>query len=261
MTTESEHEKIVKTPNQAIDVQVISRAAAILKAIGESPNGVSLSQIAKITGLSRSTIHRIVVALSRQEYVRSARDGYKLGPALLRLANMNRSNFEIEAHPYLAQLSLELRETVDLSELTGQTITFMDQVIAQRRLRAVSGIGTTFPLYCTAPGKAILAAMDPVEAKSLLPARLERLTPSTPTTWMALEEEFKTIRETGIAFDREEHTLGICAVGKAIQMRNNQWFAVSVPLPVQRFYEQEERLANALTRSVEAIIEAMNIDD
>jgi DNA-binding IclR family transcriptional regulator len=244
-----------------IDVQVISRAASILKSIGESPSGTSLSQIAQKTGLSRSTIHRIVVALSRQEYVRTARDGYRLGPALIRLANMSRSSFQIDAHPYLVQLSLKLRETVDLSELTRQSITFIDQVIAQRRLRAVSSIGTTFPLYCTAPGKAILAAMDPVDARSLLPARLERLTPSTLTTWTALEEEFKTIRKTGIAFDREEHTLGICAVGKAIQASDKRWFAVSVPLPAQRFYEHEERLAKALTASVQEIIDATEVDD
>jgi DNA-binding IclR family transcriptional regulator len=256
MTTTNEQEKTPKAPNQSIDVQSISRAAAILEAIGESSKGISLSQIALITGLSRSTVHRIVVALSRQEFVRTARDGYKLGPALLRLASLNRSSFEIDAHPFLVQLSLELRETVDLSAMTGQTITFVDQVIAQRRLRAVSGIGTTFPLYCTAPGKAILAAMEPSAAKALLPAHLERLTPSTPTTWSALEEEFETIRKTGIAFDREEHTLGICAVGKAIRTKNDHWFAVSVPLPSQRFYEQEQRLAEALTKSVESIIDA-----
>jgi DNA-binding IclR family transcriptional regulator len=74
---------------------------------------------------------------------------------------MNRSSFQIDAHPHLVQLSLDLRKTVDLSELTGQTLTFIDQVIAQRRLRTVFGVGTTFPLYSPAPSKAILAAMDP----------------------------------------------------------------------------------------------------
>lgn len=260
MTTANEHAKNSKVPNKSIDVQAVSRATSILEAIGASPSGISLSKISATTGLSRSTIHRIVVALSRQEYVRTAQDGYKLGPALLRLASKNRSSFQIDAHPHLVQLSLDLRETVDLSELTGQILTFIDQVIAQRRLRTVFGIGTTFPLYSTAPGKAILAAMDPSEARSLLPARLEPFTPSTTVTWLKLEEEFKTIRETGIAIDREEHTLGICAVGKAIRTGSGQWFAVSVPLPAQRFYEQEEHLAEALTNSVKKILDATEAD-
>src|ERR1035437_1737457 len=138
-----------KEVNRAVDVQVIARAASILGALGDSPGGLSLAQIARMTTLSRSTVHRIVVALCKQDYVRSTDSGYQLGSALLRLAEASRSNFELDVTPFLVELNRELRETVDLSQLTGQTVTFVNQVIAMRRLRAVSGIGISFPLYCT----------------------------------------------------------------------------------------------------------------
>jgi DNA-binding IclR family transcriptional regulator len=243
-----------KEANRAIDVQVISRAADILNAIGDYPGGLSLAQIAGISKLSRSTVHRIVVALCRQEFLRATTSGYKLGPALLRLADASRSNFEASVRPYIIGLSQGLRETVDLSELTGNTITFVDQVVAPRRLRAVSGTGLSFPLHCTAPGKAVLAALGAVVTERLLPERLERFTPSTLTERSDLELELQEIRASGVAFDREEHTLGICAVGMALQAPDGSWYAISVPLPAQRFYGQESRLVAALLGAVEKIV-------
>ena len=197
----------------------------------------------------------------KQDYVRSTDSGYQLGSALLRLAEASRSNFELDVTPFLVELNRELRETVDLSQLTGQTVTFVNQVIAMRRLRAVSGIGISFPLYCTAPGKAILAALGPAATKRLLSERFERFTPSTHPDLASLERELDEVRRTGIAYDREEHTLGICAIGMALQASDQNWYAVSVPLPAQRFYGQESRLVIALTTSLNAIVKAQLAND
>ncbi len=250
----------LKESNRAVDVQVISRAAHILNAIAENPTGLSLAQIAALSSLSRSTVHRIVVALCRQDFLRATNSGYKLGPAFLRLADASRSNFEHLIRPHLLELSHGLRETVDLSELTGNTITFIDQVIAPRRLRAVSATGVSFPLHCTAPGKAVLAALDDRSLARVLSDRLERFTPSTITDRDALEADLREIRRTGVAYDREEHTLGICAIGSALRAPHGSWYAISVPLPAQRFYGQETRLVDALSDTVERII-AQQVDE
>jgi DNA-binding IclR family transcriptional regulator len=252
--------EVVKESNRAVDVQVISRAADILNAIGENPSGLSLAQIAALSNLSRSTVHRIVVALCRQDFLRATNSGYKLGPAFLRLTDASRSNFEHSIRPHIIELSHSLRETVDLSELTGNTITFVDQVIAPRRLRAVSGTGVSFPLHCTAPGKAVLAALDNRTLARLLGERLERFTPATITDREMLDNELSEIRRTGIAYDREEHTLGICAIGMALHAPDGSWYAISVPLPAQRFYGQETRLVEALTDTVERVI-AQQVDE
>jgi DNA-binding IclR family transcriptional regulator len=243
-----------KEMNRGVDVQVIARAADILNAIGDRPEGLSLAQIAAIVDLSRSTVHRIVVALCRQDFLLATNSGYKLGPALLHLADASRSNFQISVRPYLEELCADLHETVDLSEITGPTVTFVDQVIAQRRLRAVSATGLSFPLHCTAPGKAILASLDPDVAERLLPDVLERYSPSTVTDRAALMRELDDVRRDGVAFDREEHTIGICAVGMALRAPSGAWYAVSVPLPTQRFYGQEARLVEALSSCVARIV-------
>jgi DNA-binding IclR family transcriptional regulator len=59
--------------------------------------------------------------------------------------------------------------------------------------------------------------------------------------------ELSQIREDGVAFDREEHTKGICAVGAAISDGSNPAAAaISAPVPMQRFRGLEPRIATAV---------------
>jgi len=131
---------------------------------------------------------------------------------------------------------------------------FVDQVTAPRRLRAVSAIGVSFPLYCTANGKAVLASMPPEAVRSLLPARLERLTPVTCTSRSKLEKELVEVRRSGVAMDREEHTSGICAVGVCVKLGTGDLLAISIPLPSGRFYGRENKLAAILRKHRSEIV-------
>ena len=76
----------------------------------------------------------------------------RLGPAILRLAASVRSDFIAAARPFLERLSAELQETVDLS-VVKKTTCVLSTRFAPQRLRTVSAC-QTFPLYCTANGKA-----------------------------------------------------------------------------------------------------------
>ena len=141
-------------------VQVIARAAAILRALEEQPVGLSLGQIAQRVDLARSTVQRIVAALEAEKLVIAASPTgrVRLGPTILRLAASARTDFVALARPFLVRLSQELHETVDLATIKKDHLIFIDQVIGSQRLRTVSAVGETFPLYCTANGKAYLAA-------------------------------------------------------------------------------------------------------
>src|SRR5690554_8133781 len=68
-------------------IQVIARAAAIMRELGEHPDGLSLAEIARVVALPRSTIQRIIGALEAEgcvEVVR-AEGGYRIGLSLRRL--------------------------------------------------------------------------------------------------------------------------------------------------------------------------------
>ena len=110
-------------------------------------------------------------------------------------------------------------ETVDLAVLSGDHVVFIDQVARPQRLQTVSAVGVSFPLHSTANGKALLATLDEAEIRKLLPARLRRLTCHTITSLDVLLAELEEVRDTGLAWDREENDIGICAVGSTVADR------------------------------------------
>jgi DNA-binding IclR family transcriptional regulator len=229
-------------------IQVISRAASILRALEHAPpGGLGLSDLARAAGVPKSTAHRLVAALEAEELVGATpAGGLQLGRGIARLGAATRDRLRDQAHPVLLRLHDELDETVDLAVLDGAAVRFVDHIPAPHRLRAVSAIGAAFPLHCTANGKALLAALPDDQAAALLPARLLEMTEHTITTRSALWEELGRIRVEHVAYDREEHTLGICAVGVVVHDPYGPAAAISVPVPTQRFAGQERQLADAV---------------
>jgi DNA-binding IclR family transcriptional regulator len=243
-----------RPPAERNGIQVIGRAATILHAIAAHHGGIGLSELAREVGLPRSTTHRIAAALEAEQMIVSAPGGrMRIGPALIRLGAGDRLELRAEARPHLEALSERLKETVDLAILVGDAVLFLDQVSAPQRLRAVSAVGSVFPAYCTANGKALLAELPPAGVHELLPARLAARTPNTLTTRARLDAELRKVRRQGVAVDREEHTLGICAVGAVIRDSFGVEMAITVPLPAQRFVGREEEISAALRSTCEAI--------
>ncbi|MFZ1993913.1 MAG: IclR family transcriptional regulator [Solirubrobacteraceae bacterium] len=233
-------------------IQVIARAGQILRTLGPERQGLSLSELAQRVGLPRSTVHRIITALESEGLAATASPNgrYKLGPELVRLAAGQHGELRVELRPLLRKLSSEVNETVDLSVLIHDHVSFIEQVAAPHRLRAVSAVGGSFPAHCTANGKALLSAHSDDALRRLLPETLEAATPATITDRERLITHLRRVRRDGFALDREEHTLGICAVGAVVRDTFGPVAAVSVPVPTQRFTGNEGFLAEGLRRVV-----------
>jgi DNA-binding IclR family transcriptional regulator len=244
-------------------IQLISRAAQILRALDGATDGLSLSQLSERVDLPRSTVHRLTTALAAEGLLAAASPNGKmrLGPELVRLAIGTRREIRQELHPFMETLFERLNETVDCAILDGDHLRFVDQIAAPHRLRAVSAVGAVFPLHCTANGKAILAALPAAAINDVLPQRLERFTENTITKRADLARELEAIRETGVAFDHEEHTHGICAGGIAVSDAFGQLAALSVPMPAQRFQGRETEIAEELTAARDAALAALGTAD
>jgi DNA-binding IclR family transcriptional regulator len=236
-------------------IQVIARAAEMLRLLQAHPGGLNQAEIGERLGMARSTVSRILNALDDEGLVaaRAARGPYRLGPEIARMAATVRRSVVFDLHPFIEELSRELEETVDLSILDGDRATFVDQVVSPHRLRAISAVGESFPLHCCANGKALLASLTQEEQARALPSRLAKLTANTITTPAALRKELERVRAEGIAYDREEQSEGICAVGAVLKNVGDERVAVSVPVPSQRFYRREAELARALREWVEKV--------
>lgn len=229
-------------------IQVIARAAAILRTLEDHPGGLSLGQIAKSVDLARSTVQRIVAALAAEDFVMASGPGdVRIGPGLVRLAASVASNTAELIRPQLRALGEEVGETVDLAVLSGGSAVFVDQVPGRRRLVALSAVGERFPLHCTANGKAILACFSAQDASHLIDKSVAEH-PGFPLASPArLERELEEARRTHLAFDIEEHGEGISAIGTALLDVFGRPIAISIPVPSQRFEEQRGLLAGQLT--------------
>ena len=142
--------------------------------------------------------------------------------------------------------------------LDGDDALFTDQYVPQRSLRVVAEVGYGFPLYCTACGKALLAEL-PRDEVSFCTRRRSPRSRATPSSIAgALLEEIDVARGAGVAYDHQEHTLGVSAVGAALRDAGGAMAAITVAMPAARLEGREERIAAALLRARDDIQKAIN---
>ena len=219
-------------------VQVIARAAAILRALG--PEGMSLGALARATGLPRSTVQRIVEALAAESLVEVGDGGVRPGWGLQRLARVAQSDVATQARPHLERLFEQTHETVDLATALGAEVAFLDRIISDQELRVVPITDRPRPLHAMANGKAILGCLSDAQVAGLVGRTPRKLTPATRTVLADLLTDLAEVRRSGFAYDREEHAQGVCAVGTPIRVAGLRPHAISIAVPAHRF---EARLA------------------
>ncbi|SDT10514.1 transcriptional regulator, IclR family [Halopseudomonas litoralis] len=200
-------------PRQA-GIQVIARAAQIMRALGNAPQGLSLAAIAQEVDLPRSTVQRIINALADEMLVEhTGPGGVRLGPALGQLINQTQIDIISLTRPYLHELSDQLQESVCLCSLSGDKIYIIDRIVAERELRVVFPIGVYAPAYATSAGKVLLSEMPEASLRSLLPTSLPALTEKTLNLSQLLKQ-MEHVRQQKISSDMDEciDGVGSCAV-------------------------------------------------
>jgi DNA-binding IclR family transcriptional regulator len=236
-------------------IQVIARAAAILRVLEGRPDGLSLGQIAKAAGLARSTVQRIVAALAMENFVTTTgtNSGVRIGSGLVGMAAAVGSSTIALLRPHLRVLGEEIGETVDLAVLSGGSAVFVDQVPGRQRLAAMSAVGERFPLHCTANGKAILACMAEADVLELVDKSIAEHPDHPLTDHNALMHDLGRTRQTHLAFDFEEHREGITAVGTALLDWLSRPIAISIPMPSLRFADRQDEIAVRLLQFRERV--------
>lgn len=246
----------VRAGNKKAQIQVITRAVGILRSLEHEPEGLSLSALARRLKLPRSTIQRIVGALEAENLLIAAspQGRVKLGPTLLRLSASVEISVSSVAKPYMIELARDLGETVDLSVMGRDHAIFIDQAIGSHRLYAISAIAERFPLHCTANGKSMLAQLSDAEIEQKIGRAYPRRTDHTRITLAALLEDIREVRRSGLAFDLQEHTLGVCAVSVGFRDAMGNRLALSMPISTSRFPGLKQNAGERLLELKELLI-------
>jgi IclR family transcriptional regulator, acetate operon repressor len=197
---------------------VIDRVFAILGNCAESRRTMSLADLARSTGLPKSTLHRLCGRLVAIGALEPRVDGYRIGRLLFSLGALNPAVLSLRTHsmPALARMSADTGLSANLAVLHADKVLFLDEVF--RLERAVPRfVGTLLPLHATALGKALLSVEPPFQRKALLgPGPLQRFTRKTTTDVDRLLQEVELAKGAGVATSFEELRPGLFAVAAPI---------------------------------------------
>jgi len=198
-------------------MQTIDRIVTIMYSVAESPDGLTLSEVARVTGLPPATAHRLLAALQKRSLVERDEPSkrWRAGLGILRMAaSMIPSvGFSALADPVLAELRDRWQECFYLSVLADGEVVCVRSVAttAPHRMSVHVPVGRRFPLH------AILSYLPLPETRQLLSAREpECFTRQTIVDVEELLADLTYVRAAGYAVCDQEMELGVTALAVAI---------------------------------------------
>lgn len=218
----------------------VDKAMSLLVSFGQDAHsGVGVSELARRSGLSKSTAFRILGMLERNRAVERVGSGYRLGAELHNLGGRvyapQHSMVRDVLTPFLADLYEATRQTVHLAVLHGTEVLYINKLYGHRSVTSPSRVGGRAPAHCTAVGKALLAYSGEA-AEDLIASQLVARTSRTITDLGRLRGELSQIRRTGVSFDHEETRDGLVCVGGVVTGAGARAIAAfSVSGPASRY--------------------------
>jgi DNA-binding IclR family transcriptional regulator len=239
------------TPDAGSGVGVLDRVVAILDVV-EAGAARNLTAVARATGYSRSTTHRMLQAMEAHDLLDySGSRGYHLGPRFLRLANRSLRELPLRdlAHPVLTRLGEMTGESAQLYIRSLNERVCIDAVESPSELRTIVAVGAALPMTKGSAGKLFLAWATPADhdrqTADLTQAELARL-----------DQQILTARRRGWAESVGEREPGVASVSAPILGAHDALVAViSVSGPVSRLgrggAKRHARAVMAAARDVE----------
>jgi IclR family acetate operon transcriptional repressor len=205
--------------------------AAVLAAFGPRDTALGTSELARRTGLPKSTVHRLTQELVRHRLLEHSGTALRLGLRLFELGGLVTQQRDLRdvALPYMSDLQEATRQTVHLAVLEGTDVVYIQILRSKDAPRMPSRIGGRVPAHATGVGKAMLAFSPPETVDAVIAAGLDPVGPRTITAPGLLRRQLSRIRTAGVAFDQEESGPGVvCAASPLLGPDGLPRAAVSV---------------------------------
>ncbi len=244
------------------NVQIVHRIATVLRAFGNQ-GLLGITDLAHVTGLPKSTTHRLVTALVNEGLLVQDEDSHKyalslritaLGASILGSHGVRKS-----ARPILMELRDQTRESVHLAVLEGMEIVIIDTEDSYFFVRAVNVPGQHLAAHAVSTGKVLLAYQWEFQLQEMLSkVNLTRYTDRTITDPRQLLEELRRVRTQGYAISNGELEEGIDAVAAPIfDHLNSVVAAVSIGGPSERCQPKQGELIAAVVRAGQLISQTL----
>jgi IclR family pca regulon transcriptional regulator len=197
----------------------LGKGLAVIECFDERRERLTISEVAKMAGLSRAAARRCLLTLQTLGYVQYDGKFFRLTPRVLRLGYAFLASTELPRllQPFLDRLSEELQESCSASILGDAEIVYIARSAKKRIMSVDLGVGSRLPAYCTSMGRVLLAALDPADAAARLSAiERRKLTPYTHTRLDDLTAILGQVRRQGYCVLDQELEVGLVAIAVPI---------------------------------------------
>ena len=203
-------------------VQSLERGLAVIRAFDAEHRELALSEVARLTGLTRAAARRFLLTLVKLGYVNLSQGRFSLRPRVLELGYAYLSSLTLPevALPHMEQLVAKVNESCSISVLDDIDVVYVARVPTRRIMSITLAVGTRLPAFVTSMGRVLLAGLPDEELEERL-ARIE-VTPLTSRT-VADKDELRTIlagvRRQGYAATDQELEEGLRSL--AVPLRSS----------------------------------------
>ncbi|HKT00010.1 MAG TPA: IclR family transcriptional regulator C-terminal domain-containing protein [Rugosimonospora sp.] len=200
-------------------VQSLERGLAVIRAFDAEHPELTLSDVARITGLTRASVRRFLHTLVDLGYMRTDGRRFALRAKILELGYAYLSSLSLPevAMPHLEQLVERMHESSSVSVLDGDEVVYVARVPTKRIMRIAISVGTRFPAFATSMGRVLLAGQsDDWLDGYLASTQLRAITRHTIADPARLRAELVRIRRDGWALVDQELEEGLRSVAAPI---------------------------------------------
>ena len=206
----------------------LARGLRVIAAFHEKAGGLTVTEAAAETGLSRAAVRRLLITLESLGYVDRKDSSFRLTSRILRLgfSFISSSSLARLSLPILEQLSARISESCSVSLLDGGEIVYVARSAPKRVMTIDLGAGSRLPAYCTSMGRVLLAALPAAELKGYLKrTTLKRLTPKTVRDRRKLQQAIDRARRLGYALVDQEIELGLRSIAVPVVSQTGRTLA------------------------------------
>jgi IclR family pca regulon transcriptional regulator len=227
-------------------VESLARGLTLIAAFGNGPGEVTLSALAKATGLPRATARRSLITLRHLDYVAARDNLFRLTPRVLELGFAHLSELTLPqiAQPHLASLVEQVHDSASMAVLPDDdNIQYVARVSTIRIMRVNITVGTRLPAYATAMGRVLLAGLPAHERTARLErTELKALTGRTVTSAPQLSAILEQVARDGHALVDEELEEGLRSLAVPVHDQSGQVVAaVNVAMHASRSTAEKSR--------------------
>jgi DNA-binding IclR family transcriptional regulator len=210
-------------------VSILSKAFEVLGAFDAEHRVLTLTEIARASGLPKSTTHRILRRLIPLGVVEPHGQGFKVGLPMRRLsAAMPIESLRECALPHLGSLHRWAGRHVHLGGLRGSRVIFVERFLVPGHDLPSANPGTDLPAHATALGKSMLAFVTDEELDAVLATPLAAPTPNTVTDPKDLLTDLQQVRKERFSIARGESHVDVTCVAAPILIKGRAVAALSV---------------------------------